>query len=342
MNVLKSKKNAAYVIAEVGQNHQGSFDEAAKYISELANSGVDAVKFQMRDNKSLFTASKLLEKYDSVNSFGTTYGEHREFLELPLDDMFRLRELTYKYDLDFICTPFDEVSLQNVVSMDVDVIKIASFDFGNLPFLEQIIKTNKHFVLSTGGSDYELVDRFVNKLIDKHAKFSLLHCVSNYPCPPEAVNLGRIKYLKENFPNLTIGLSDHFSGILTGPLGLICGAEIFEKHVTFNRSSKGTDHAFSLTIEGMKKFVRDINRVPQMLGDVQPNSIGKEYVFTKLGKSIVARINIEKGEIFRAEMLTGVIHSSGLPVRNSMQLIGRIATKSYIKGDRIHVSELES
>lgn len=341
MNVIKSKRNAAYIIAEVGQNHQGSFDEAAKYISELATCGVDAVKFQMRHNKTLFTAEKLLEPYDSVNSFGKTYGEHREFLELSLDDMLRLRELTHKYELDFICTPFDEVSLQNLVSMDVDFIKIASFDFGNLPFVEQVIKTNKHFVLSTGGSYYDLVDVFVSKLIEKNAKFSLLHCVSNYPCPPEEVNLGRIRHLKEKFPNLQIGLSDHFSGILTGPLGLMCGAEIFEKHVTFNRSSKGTDHAFSLSIEGMKKFVRDINRVPQMLGKAQPGSIGEEYVFTKLGKSIVAKIDIEKGKVFRAEMLTGVIHRSGLPVRNSMQLFGKLATKSYKQGERIDVSEIE-
>lgn len=339
--MLKSTKNAAYIIAEVGQNHQGDFETARKYIDELARVGVDAVKFQMRDNESLFSKEKLAEPYNSNNAFGRTYGEHRAALELSVGEMSRLREHAADLELDFMCTPFDQVSLEHLIEMDVDLIKIASFDFGNLPFLEEVIATGKPFVISAGGSNYKLVDRFVTELIERKANFSLLHCVSEYPCPIEKVNLGRIEYLKEKFSNLQVGLSDHFSGILTGPLGLLSGAEVFEKHVTFNRSLKGTDHSFSLTIDGMEKFIRDINRTKPLFGSKEPESIGTEYVFHKLGKSLVARKAIEAGEVFSSEALTGVITGSGLPVRESMELLSRTSKRSYQAGEIIDVSEIE-
>lgn len=339
--MLKSKKNVAYIIAEVGQNHQGKFETAREYIDELARVGVDAVKFQMRDNKTLFSREKLEEPYNSNNAFGKTYGEHRDALELTVEEMSRLREHAADLNLDFMCTPFDEPSLQHLVDMDVDLIKIASFDFGNLPFLEKVIDTGKHFVISAGGSNYGLVDRFVSELIDRDANFSLLHCVSEYPCPIEKVNLGRIEYLKEKFNSVQIGLSDHFSGILTGPLGLLAGAEVFEKHVTFNRSLKGTDHSFSLTIDGMEKFIRDINRTKPLFGTKEPDTIGNEYVFHKLGKSIVAKKEIKSGEIFSTEALTGVITGTGLPVRTSMELLGRVSKRTYQAGEVIDATEIE-
>ena len=337
---LVSKKNAAYVIAEVGQNHQGSYDIAKSYIDELSRIGVDAVKFQMRNNHLLFSKEKLSQPYNSSNSFGATYGEHREALELSVDEIRKLREHTFNSKMDFICTPFDEASLKHLVEMEVDAIKIASFDFGNFPFLMEVIETSKHFILSTGGSGYELVDNFISELIELNASFSLLHCVSEYPCPLEKVNLGRIKYLKECYPQIQIGLSDHYSGILTGPLGLICGAEVFEKHVTFNRSQKGTDHAFSLTIEAMSKFVRDINRTPILLEGREPEGLGSEYVFTKLGKSIVARNSVLKGEAFKTKDFTGVITGFGIPVRRSLELIGKVSKNDYQAGDVISEDEL--
>ena len=339
---LISKKNAAYIIAEIGQNHQGDFNEAKRYVEALAQCGVDAVKFQMRDNQNLFSKEKLLEPYNSPNSFGQTYGEHREFLELSFQEMLFLRDFSKELGIDFMCTPFDDNSLEKLIKINVDLIKIASFDFGNVPFIEKVIATKKHFVLSTGGVGYSFIDEFICWLTAKNANFSLLHCVSNYPCPPDSVNLGRIKYLKKRFPNLTIGLSDHFSGILTGPVGFLYGAKIFEKHVTFNRAQKGTDHSFALTIEGMKKFVRDINRVPELVGEEEPQNIGEEYVFQKLGKSIVADRKIILGENFSSENLNGLIIGHGIPVRNSMKLIGRKSKREYEKGEAIDISEINN
>lgn len=337
---LKSNKNAAYVIAEVGQNHQGSFDTAVKYVDELARIGVDAVKFQMRDNDYLFSPQKLREKYNSNNAFAETYGEHRKALELSVEEMARLREHCKNAGVDFMCTPFDEPSLEHLINMDVDSLKIASFDFGNMPFLSKVASTNKHFVMSVGGGKYDLVDKVVGKLLEKSANFSLLHCVSEYPCPVEKVNLGRIRYLKDHYPSVQVGLSDHFSGIVTGPLGALMGAEIFEKHVTFNRSWKGTDHPFSLTIDAMERFIRDINRANLLVGTQEPEGLGSEYVFQKLGKSLIASVDIEKGEPLSEENMSGVIIGEGIPVRESINLLGRLAGRCYRKGELISDAEL--
>lgn len=340
--MFKSKINCAYVIAEVGQNHQGDFNLAKDYITKLHELGVDAVKFQMRDNKTLFTPSKLSDPYVTKNSFGPTYGEHRSQLEFSVDEMYRLRQYSKDLGIDFGCTAFDDVSLAHLVAMDVDFVKVASFDFGNVMFLNSVIETGSRFILSVGGSHYDLVDEFIGYLVKKSSQFSVLHCVSQYPCPVDSLNLGRIGYLKNRFPELQIGLSDHFSGILSGPVGYLAGAEIFEKHVTFNRSNKGSDHSFSLTMDGMKKFLRDINRVDPMLGSKEPPDIGTEFVFTKLGKSIVAKKNIGRYDTFTEENLTGLISGKGIPVRLSMKLLGRKSRKSYSKGEHICFDEIKS
>lgn len=338
--MFKSKKNAAYFIAEIGQNHQGEFTIAKDYISKLQATGVDAVKFQMRDNKTLFSQEKLDEPYVSSNSFGATYGEHRNHLELSVDEMQRLRDHSKKLGIDFGVTAFDNTSLRHLIEMEVDFIKVASFDFGNTMLLESIVETGKKFILSVGGSHYDLVDHFINNLIKLSSNFSILHCVSHYPCPIENLNLGRIGYLKKKFPNLQIGLSDHFSGILSGPVGRLAGAEIFEKHVTFNRSQKGSDHSFSLTIEGTRKFIRDINRVDVMMGASEPPDIGSEFVFNKLGKSILAEKEIKKGEVFTAKNLVGKITGEGMPVRLSGKLIGIKSKNDYRIGDHIRFDEI--
>lgn len=338
--MFKSKKNSAYIIAEIGQNHQGELDLASSYINKMAEIGVDAVKFQVRDNTYLFSEEKLNSPYDNPNSFGPTYGEHRRRLELNFDDFKLLRQQAAEQNIDFICTAFDEPSLEFLVELKVDAIKVASFDFANLPFLSRVIEKNIPYIVSTGGANYELVDQCIRWMLDMGGRFALLHCVSKYPCNADDLNVGRVKYLNSKFPNLQIGLSDHYSGTLSGALGFVAGATVFEKHVTFNRSWKGTDHAFALNIDGMRKFVRDINRAQVMMGMEEPADLGNEYVFSKLGKSICAAQKISKGDVFSVHNLTGKIVGSGLPVRRSMELIGRSALKCYDVGDIIDTSEI--
>ena len=161
-----------------------------------------------------------------------------------------------------------------------------------------------------------------------------MHCVSEYPCPPEKLDLNSVGALIEKYPNYSIGLSDHFSGTLSGPIGYTKGARIFEKHVTLNRAWKGTDHSFALEPVGFKNFVRDIKRVPLMECNPDKKSIGKEFVFKKLGKSIIASSDIEQGEVFSERNITGrILSNQGIPIRQISNILGKTARRRISKSE---------
>lgn len=334
-----------YIIAEVGANHQGELELAKKYILEFARAGASAIKFQARSNKYLFSPEAYARQYDNENSFGRTYGEHREYLEFSEGQYQELREYCRLCDVDFAITAFDEVSLDMVSRLDVSMIKVASFDCANIPFLNKVKNVGKPVVLSTGGCSMRHIEWAAEVFKNFEAGFSILQCVSDYPCPSENLNLQRIVTLKNRFPEFKIGLSDHFNGILSGPIAAMLGATVFEKHVTFNRGWKGTDHKFALELEGFRKFVRDIRRVPQMLGDGNyDEEVGSEPVFQKLGKVLIAVENIPEGMIFSTENIRGQIVGEGLkgiPVRDSQLVLGQKARSHYRAGEVICNAELD-
>lgn len=330
-----------YIIAEVGQNHQGSIQEALKYVNIFSSLGANAVKFQIRDNKVLFDDSIYSQIYNSENSFGETYGEHREFLELNKEDFYQIKETCISNDTDLIITPFDLPSLEFCLQLKVDALKIASFDLGNIPFLEKMAKSGLPIVMSTGGGTFDQIRVSVEAITKFNPDLALLHCVSHYPCPPEKVRLGRIRQLIEEFPEVTIGISDHFNGILTGPLSHQMGAQVFEKHVTFDRSAKGTDHPFSLEPDGFRRFVRDIKRAKIMTQNFEPNDLGQEPVFQKLGKSLVASCFIPKDTILTSDHLDGkIFRPAVIPVRESNTVIGKIVNRDVLAGEPINFSVL--
>ena len=336
MFTLKERADDAYIIAEVGQNHQGDFEIAKKYIREFSGLGANAIKFQTRDNRYLFSEAAYHREYNSENSFGITYGEHRENLELTIEQLHKLKMLCHDLGVDFISTPFDEPSLASLVDVGVDAIKIASFDVGNLPFINRISKCGLPVIMSVGGAQVDQIRDSVALLEANCNEIAVLHCVSEYPCNYDNLGLDNIELLANTFPNVVVGLSDHFNGIVSGPVAYMKGARVFEKHVTFNRAWKGTDHSFSLEHHGFKNFVRDIRRVPKMMKPKDDCDLGLEPVFKKLGKSIIAAIDIKEGEIFSLDNLSGrIFEHQYIPVREANRLIGGFASKTYRKGDPI-------
>jgi len=321
----------SYVIAEIGQNHQGDLELARQYIKKFADLGADAVKFQTRNNKILFSKESYEKKYDSSNAFAEIYGEHREILELDREAYPILIQDCKKHNVKFMCTPFDEDSLDFLVEVGVEILKIASFDLGNLPFIDKIGRTKIPVVISVGGGKIDQIKSSLDTLLKYHSDISVLHCVSEYPCPHNRLGLDNIEVLKNTFPDLAIGLSDHFNGILSAPIAYMKGARVFEKHVTFNRSWKGTDHKFSLEPNGFEKMVRDLNRVPEMFSPKNDGSLGNEAVFIKLGKSLIVSQDLEVGDEFTLENLSGKIFEENIiPVRESNNIIGK-KTKVKLK-----------
>jgi sialic acid synthase len=339
---LENKKKDTFLIAEVGQNHNGNLEVAREYIRVFANAGADAVKFQTRNNKYLFSENAYKAKYNSENAFADTYGEHRERLELKPEWLPILKKDCIEHGVKFMSTPFDEPSLELLLEIDVDILKIASFDLGNLPFIYKISNSKKPVVISVGGGKADQIRSSVEMILSKHNNLAILHCVSEYPCEYNRLGLSNIAKLIEQFPNCTIGSSDHFNGILSGPVAYIQGARVFEKHVTLNRSSKGTDHSFALEPQGFSKFVRDIDRVRHMLPEKPDSELGSESVFKKLGKSLVASSFIKKGDDLTLENLSGKIFDTQyIPVRESNQVLGNVALRDFNPGEPIIYKDIE-
>lgn len=338
----KEDKNEAFVIAEVGQNHQGDLDTAREYIRIFAFEGADAIKFQTRNNRYLFSEDAYAAPYDSENAFADTYGRHREQLELKPEWLPILKEDCVKHGVKFMSTPFDEPSLDLLRQVDVDILKVASFDLGNLPFIHRIASLGKPVVMSIGGGKVDQIRSSVDVMLKHHDEVAILHCVSEYPCEYNRLGLDNIETLVKSFPNCVIGCSDHFNGTLSGPVAYLKGARVFEKHVTLNRAWKGTDHSFALEPEGFRKFVRDIKRVRHMMPPKPADDLGNERVFKKLGKSLVAYTDIRAGETIKLDNLSGRIFSTQyIPVRESNRVIGSVAKRDIAQGEPIHYADIE-
>jgi len=335
-------KNDSYIIAEIGQNHQGDLDTARRYIKTFADLGANAVKFQTRDNKYLFSEEAYAKPYNSPTSFAATYGEHREKLELSKDSLTILKKDCQEYGVDFMSTPFDEPSLDFLIKIDVDILKIASFDLGNLPFIDRIARTKKPIVMSIGGGNNEQIEASIEVIAHYHKDLAILHCVSEYPCEFDRLGLDNIKNLIKKYPEFSIGSSDHFNGTMSGPIAYMLGAKIFEKHVTFNRASKGTDHSFALEPDGFRKFVRDIKRVPKMMPQKNDDTLGKEYVFQKLGKSIIAHHDLHANSKITLNDLSGkIFQETYIPVRESKDILGKKLVRDIKKGMPIKIDDFK-
>ncbi len=334
--------DSVLIIAEVGQNHQGDLDIALEYIKVFANAGADVIKFQTRNNKYLFSKESYETTYNSENAFADAYGLHREKLELKPEWLPIIKENCVKHGVKFMSTPFDESSIELLCDIGVDLLKVASFDLGNLPLINRIAKTGKPVAISTGGGKIDQIRASVNILLGYLDEVAVLHCVSEYPCEFNRLGLNNIEVLIKEFPQCVIGSSDHFNGTLSGPIAYLKGARVFEKHVTLNRAWKGTDHSFSLEREGFRKFVRDIRRIPAMMSPKPACELGTENVFKKLGKSLVAYVDIAAGDIFSLDTLSGkIFNAQYIPVRESNRVIGRRAKRDIARGEPILITDIE-
>lgn len=287
-----------YVIAEIGHNHQGSLEKARALLRAAAECGVDAVKVQKRDNRNLFTRTLYEQPYENENSFGATYGEHREALELDRDALLQLQDDAKRLGVAFFATAFDETSADLLAGLEVPAFKIASGDLRNTPLLRYVALFGKPMIVSTGGATIEDVDRAVETILPLNRQVCLLQCTAAYPAEVEELNLGVIPTYRERYPELVVGLSDHQDGIAMALVAHMLGARVIEKHFTLSHSWKGTDHAFSLIPEGMRKLVRDLRRIPEAIGSAEKRPLAKEEApLRKMGKKLVAARALPAGHV---------------------------------------------
>ncbi len=333
----------AYVIAEIGHNHQGELEKAKALIHAARECGVDAVKFQKRENRVLFTREFYESPYDNENSFGSTYGAHREALELDQAEWFELSRYSREEGVAFVAAAFDEPSADFLAGLGVDAFKFASGDLLNVPFLGYVAAFGKPMFLSTGGGTLEDIDRAVEAVASRNTQLCVLHCTASYPAEIEDLNLSVIATLKERYPEFVIGLSDHHNGIAMAPVAYMLGARAFEKHFTLNHAWKGTDHAYSLMPDGMRRFVRDLARVPAALGDgVKRRLPSEERPLQKMGKKLVAARDLAAGHVLApGDVVAKSPADGGLPPYELDSLIGRTLARPLTVEQDVTLDDLE-
>ena len=264
-----------FIIAEIGNNHNGSIDLAKKMMKICKELGVDAVKFQVKDIETAFPKELLEKTYDGPNSFGKTYREHKEALEFSIDELKTIYD--YAKELDIICfaTPFDIKSVNILEKLNNPIYKISSFHVTDLDLIKSIAKTSKPIILSTGMSSVEEIDRAVETIRSFHEKFVVLQCTSSYPTEDEDIHLNAIPFLKNRY-NCNIGFSSHEKGTIIAAASITLGARVIERHFTLDRTMKGPDHASSIEPSGMDLVIKRIRRLFSALGSSEKKVLNSE------------------------------------------------------------------
>jgi N-acetylneuraminate synthase/sialic acid synthase len=293
-------------------------------MDEAQRCGAAAVKLQKRDNRSLYTTGFFNKPYDHDNSFGLTYGEHREALEFGASEYKELRAYADELDVEFFATAFDQPSADFLADLDMPAYKIASADIRNLPLLRSVAQIGKPMILSSGGATMEDVRRAYETVAELNSQIAILQCTAGYPASFHELDLRVIQSYRDQFPESVIGLSSHDNGIAMSVAAYVLGARIVEKHFTLNRTMKGTDHRFSLEPEGLRKMVRDLRRVKAAMGDGQKRVYDSEVgAIMKMSKKLVAARELPAGHTLTEDDVAAKSPGDGLPPSELGQLIGR-------------------
>lgn len=324
-----------FIVAEVGNNHQGDITLARTMVEEAAAAGVDGVKFQKRNNAALLTQQGFAAPYTGANSFGATYGEHRNALELSLAEMAELQELAASLGLVFFASAWDASSLDDMASLDVELIKVSSADLVNIPYLRSVGAMQTPVILSTGMSTYEQIDRAIAELQAFHNDIVILHCNSSYPCPDAEVCLPVMDALRERY-HLPTGYSGHECGLGPSLAAVARGAVMIERHVTLDKSMRGTDHQVSLEPAEMKALVQMTREIEASLqGNSKCLFAGEKAAAKKLRKSIVAARPLLAGTVLTKDDITVKSPGTGISPEYWDDVIGNTVTTDIAQDEQI-------
>ena len=324
-----------FVIAEIGNNHNGSYELGKKLIDNAVSAGANCVKFQMRDIKSLYRSSAV----DMDLGVEYTMNLLRKF-ELSTDNMYRLFDYASRKGVIPICTPFDEKSLENLEGYGMDGYKLASADLTNHTLIKCLISTGKPLICSTGMSLEEEIIDTTNLLRRSNVDFALLHCNSTYPAPFRDLHLRYMERLK-GIGQCPVGYSGHERGIEVPVAAVSLGASIIEKHFTLDKTLEGNDHKVSLLPNEFREMVNMIRNVKEAIGGTGARTLTQGEMINRqsLAKSLVFSNEVSAGEIITRDDL--MIRSPGIGIQPNRidEFIGKVAQKSYKKDDYLFESD---
>jgi sialic acid synthase len=314
----------AYVIAEIGHNHEGDLGRAEELVRQAAAAGASAVKLQKRDNRNLYTKAMFDEPYTGRNSFGPTYGAHREALEFGRYEYTHLARLAAELGVDFIATAFDFRSVDFLAEIGVPAIKLASGDLTNTPLLAYAAKVGKPLIMSTGGAGIEAVRRACGTVLPINPELAVLQCTAMYPAQPTDLNLSVITAYRAEFPDTVVGFSGHDLGPHASWTAYALGARVIEKHVTLDRTRPGSDHHFSLEQADLAGVVDGLRRTRLSLGDPVKRILPAERpALRKMAKKLVADRDLPAGHRLTLEDVAIKSPGDGLTPDRLSDVVGR-------------------
>ena len=320
--------HAAYFIAEIGSNHDGSLDTARRMIAAAARAGANAVKFQS------FTAAGLTIPSSPAYPI-------LENLTLPEDWHKPLADEARAQGVDFMSTPFEEQRVDLLESLDVSAFKVASGDMTHHPLLRHMARLGRPMIVSTGLASLDEVASAVDVIRSEgNSQIALLHCVACYPPEFDDMNLRAIATLEQEFGTV-VGFSDHTPGHGLVVAARALGATVFEKHVTFDRDSDGPDHFYAMTIEEFGAMVAEVRLVERALGSGQKVPPENESGGRVGGRrSLYASEPIAKGTKVTGDMLKIVRPADGLSPSDITNVIGRVAARDIATDECIQWKDL--
>lgn len=328
-----------FIIAEIGNNHNGSFDRAIKMIDQATEIGADCVKFQMRHLEEVYRKRSLSKDGEDL---GTEYIlDLLNRFELSVDEHRKLAKYCSNKGILYLCTPWDAHSVEVLETFNVPAYKVASADLTNLPLLDRLVRTGKPLILSTGMSTSEEIQHTVDFLNRKNATFILLHCNSTYPAPLHDINLRWMNQLRKIHP--LVGYSGHERGINVSFAAVALDACLIERHFTLDRAMEGPDHAASLTYSEFKKMVEGIREIEEALGVGEERQISQGEMINRenLAKSLVAANKLAKGTVLTPELIKVKSPGQGLSPQNYEALIGRTLQRDMAEEDFFFSSDLQ-
>ncbi|AEB75790.1 N-acetylneuraminate synthase family protein [Clostridium botulinum] len=314
-------KYPVFIIAEVGVNHNGDINLAYKLIDLAVKAGANAVKFQMFYPGLLCSSVHRSEEIEMLNKYVVSFEYMKE-----------LRDYTYSLGLEFIVTPFDFKSLEEVIKLECSAIKIGSGELTHIPFLKEVAKSNMPIIVSTGASNLADVERAVKTIKDiTTEKFSILHCVSTYPAPIESLNMKAINTLENVFSDCIIGYSDHSLGSTASHIAVALGANIIEKHITLDKGLEGPDHKASASEDEFIYMVRSIREAEKMMGSGYKEPQSCEGI---IGRSLVFKNDFKKGHIISQQDIDYKRPGKGIRPYQEEKIIGMHLNKD-VKMDEL-------
>lgn len=327
-----------FVIAEIGNNHNGDFELALEMIDAAINAGADCVKFQMRNMASVYRKRSLSKDGEDL---GTEYIlDLLDRFELSTEEHQKISDYCTRKGILYMCTPWDLDSINILEGFNVPAYKVASADLTNLPLIESLVATEKPLILSTGMSSTKEIQITTDFLNARNAKFVLLHCNSTYPAPFHDINLNWLNKLRDIHP--LVGYSGHERGTSVSLAAVGLGAKVIERHFTFDRNMEGPDHAASLERDEFKSLVAGIREIEKALGEGGDRIVSQGEMINRenLSKSLVAASNIAKGTILEAKHIKVLSPGQGLSPQNYDQLLGQKAQREIKEEDFFFSSDL--